>query len=211
MNLDGNPNWTPGVSGNPNGRPKGSRNRRTQEILDAIRERGDKDPVDALSEIVTTTTNQELKVQAANILAPYLHSKRSTAPTPRYIDEPVVVPQFTCIEEAENYLAEIPRRVGQGKLDFQSGLDLSTLTKNWIDAKYAREELQLKLAVHNGIGGEQRITVHGGLPTLPGCENLIMPVLNGNEINGEVIHALDAPETESIPPQQEPSNGNQGS
>jgi hypothetical protein len=57
-----------------------------------------------------------------------------------------VVPDFTSIDEAENYLAEIPRRVGRGELDFQAGLDLSAMTKNWIDAKYAREELQLKLA-----------------------------------------------------------------
>jgi hypothetical protein len=187
--------YSPGESGNLNGRPKGSRNRRTQEILDAIRERGDKDPVDALSEIVTTTTNQELKVQAANILAPYLHSRRSTAPTPRYIEEPVVVPQFTSIEQAEEYLAEIPRRVGQGELDFQSGLDLSTLTKNWIDAKYTREELQLKIAAHGGIG-EQRITIRGGLSPLPGT-NITMPVLNGADIDG---HALPPPSAPSPQP-----------
>ena len=45
----GNPNWTSGHSGNPEGRPKGSRNKRTQEILDLIQGRGDKDPLDALS------------------------------------------------------------------------------------------------------------------------------------------------------------------
>jgi hypothetical protein len=184
--------YSPGESGNLNGRPRGSRNRRTQEILDAIRERGDKDPVDALSEIVSTTTNQELKVQAANILAPYLHSKRSTAPTPRYIEEPITVPTFTSIEQAEEYLAEIPRRVGQGELDFQSGLDLSTLTKNWIDAKYAREELQLKIAAHGGTG-DVRVHVHGGLPPLPGT-NITMPMLNGADIDGHALPAPSAPQ-----------------
>ena len=115
--------YQPGVSGNPNGRPKGARNKRTQEIFDIIEARGDKDPIDVLSDIITNTTNEELKVQACNILASYKHSKRSTAPTPRFIEEPTVVPDFTSVDDAENYLAEIPRRVGRGELDFQAGLD----------------------------------------------------------------------------------------
>lgn len=31
----GNPNWKPGVSGNPSGRPKGSRNKLAESFLDA--------------------------------------------------------------------------------------------------------------------------------------------------------------------------------
>lgn len=30
-----NPNWKPGISGNPNGRPKGSKNKATEEIRQA--------------------------------------------------------------------------------------------------------------------------------------------------------------------------------
>lgn len=58
------------------GRPKGSVNRRTQEILDLIKERGDVDPLVALSEIVSTSQIPEHRISASNILAPYLHSKR---------------------------------------------------------------------------------------------------------------------------------------
>lgn len=76
-----------------------------------IEARGNKDPIDVLSDIITNTTNEELKVQACNILTPYKHSKRSTAPTPRFIEEPTVVPDFTSVDDAKNYLAEIPRRV----------------------------------------------------------------------------------------------------
>ena len=43
-----------GHTNNPNGRPPGRVNRRTQEILDLIKERGDTDPLVALSSIVTT-------------------------------------------------------------------------------------------------------------------------------------------------------------
>jgi hypothetical protein len=91
--------FEPGQSGNPNGRKPGARNKRTQAILDIIEARGDKDPIDVLSDLITHTTNEELKVQACNILAPYKHSKRSTSPTPRFIEEPTVVPEFTSIEE----------------------------------------------------------------------------------------------------------------
>jgi hypothetical protein len=86
-------------NGNANSRTKGSRNKRTQEILDLIQGRGDKDPLDALSEIITTNQDAAIVAQASNILAPYLHSKRSVAaPAPRYIDSPVQVPEFSSID-----------------------------------------------------------------------------------------------------------------
>ena len=65
----------------------------------------------------------------------------------------------------ENYLAETTRRVGLGELDFQSGLDLSTLTKNWIDSRRAGQELQLKLDASNATG-DQIIRIEGGMPAL---------------------------------------------
>ena len=58
------------------GRPPGGRNRRTQVVLDLIQGRGDKDPLDALSEIVTKNQDASIVATAANILAPYIHSKR---------------------------------------------------------------------------------------------------------------------------------------
>jgi hypothetical protein len=130
----GNPNWVAGQSGNPNGRPVGSRNKRTQEILDLIQGRGDKDPLDALSEIITSNKDPAIVAQASNILAPYLHSKRSTTPAPRFVPEPVTVPAFASIAQAEDYLASIPVALGKGELDSQTALELSTLTKNWLSA-----------------------------------------------------------------------------
>jgi hypothetical protein len=201
--------FKPGEVSNPNGRPVGSRNKRTEKIFEVLEARGDKDPVDALSEIVTTTTDPYLKAQAANMLAPYKHSKRSTAPTPRYIEEPVVVPQFTSIEQAEEYLASLPVLLGKGELDSQTALELSQLIRNWISAKFDHEELQLKIAQHGGYG-ETRITVTGGLPTLPGCENMILPQINGNRHEIDAIPALAEPQTES-PAQQEAQDADQGS
>jgi hypothetical protein len=67
--------WTPGQSGNPNGRPAGVRNKRTQEIVDLLQSRGDKDPLDALSEIITKNQDPAIVAQASNILAPYLQPR----------------------------------------------------------------------------------------------------------------------------------------
>lgn len=72
--------FQPGAVSNPAGRPKGARNKRTQEILDLIQARGDTDPLDALSNIITTNKDPAIVAQASNILAPYVHSKRGTPP-----------------------------------------------------------------------------------------------------------------------------------
>jgi hypothetical protein len=203
--------WQPGQSGNPAGRPKGSRNRRTVEMFELLESRGDKDPIDFLSDYITHGKDDNLKIQAANIVAPYKHSKQSTTPAPRFIPEPITVPNFQTIEEAENYLASLPVLLGKGEIDSQSALELSTLIKNWISAKFDHEELQLKLAAHGGPA-QQIIHIEGGLPTLPGCENLIMPVLNGHQheidaINGEALPAPSEPSAQ----QTENTDGNQGS
>jgi hypothetical protein len=119
--------FAPGNNSNPRGRPPGSRNRRTQEILDQIKD--NKDPLVALSEIVSTSDNPDHRISASNILAPYLHSKRGTAPAPRFLETPVEVPAFNTVQEAEAYLAHIPVLLGRGELDSQTALELSTLTK----------------------------------------------------------------------------------
>ena len=186
-------------NGNANGRRPGSRNKRTQEILDLIQTRGDKDPLDALSDIITKNTDPAIVAQAANILAPYVHSKRGAAVAPRFIGEPVQVPEFVSIEDAEKFLADLPQRVGRGELDFQSDLDLSTLTRNWISACYEREELKLKLANNRGLTADTVIRLEGGLPPLPGCD-IIMPEINGG-LNGKTIDHEPAPPAIEAAPQ----------
>jgi hypothetical protein len=175
------------------GRPAGSRNRRTQEILDLIQGRGDKDPIDFLSEIISSpnTYSPELKVTAANMLAPYVHSKRGTLPAPRFLPDLVVVPTFTSITHAEDYLASIPVLLGRGEIDSQTALELSQLTKNWLDAIYSHQEYDLKLQAQGG-GSDTTIRIVGGMPQLPGT-NVIMakePSLNGHT-NGHVIDHVE--------------------
>ena len=198
-------------NGNASGRIPGTRNKRTQEILNLLQERGDKDPLDFLSSIMSSenTYSPELKVTAANYLTPYLHSKRSVAaPAPRYIDSPVQVPEFTSIDQAETFLASLPVLLGRGELDSQTALELSTLTRAWISARHEREELQLKIQAHGGIG-DQTIRIEGGLPALPGTD-IIMPVrnqdLNGHTIEHEPRPAIEATDQSTLPPPAEDQN-----
>jgi hypothetical protein len=92
--------------------------------------------------------------------------------------------------------------LGKGELDSQSALELSTLTRNWLSAKYEREELRLK-TVHVHGAPEQTIHISGGLPPLPGT-NITMPVLNGADIDGHALLEPQAPEPSSDPPPEPP-------
>jgi hypothetical protein len=180
------------------GRPPGSRNRRTQEILDLIKARGDKDPLEVLSDIASNSTNPDHRISASNSLAPYLHSKRGTSVAPRYVDDPIQVPNFTTIQEAQNFLADIARRSGSGELELQSANDISNLVKNWILSITAQDEYQLKLQAQGG-GADTTIRITGGLPPLPGSNIIGMggeessPRLNGHTNgHGPVIEHANA-------------------
>jgi hypothetical protein len=172
---------------NPAGRPVGSRNKRTEEIWNRLEARGDKDPADLLSSIVTNEQDpKELRDQPANMLMPYKYSKRGTLPPARFVDDPIEVPDFNSVEEAEDFLASISKRAGAGELELQAALDISTLVRNWIISKNNSTEIQIKLQTAGG-GGDKIIEIRGSLPALPGT-NITMPVLsNGHEIDGVVL------------------------
>jgi hypothetical protein len=57
--------------------------------------------------------------------------------------------------------------LGKGEIDSQTALELSQLTKNWLDAIYAHQEYDPKLQAQGG-GGDTTIRIEGGLPSLPG-------------------------------------------
>ena len=175
----------PGHTNNPNGRPPGRVNKRTQAVLDLIHERGDTDPLVALSDIVTKNQDPSIVAQAANILAPYVHSKRGTIPAPRFVDEPIEVPQFTTIDQAEDFLALIAQRAGKGELELQSATDICGMVRHWIEAKLAHTATDLKVAAQGG--GDATIHITGGMPDLPGTSILMdttpfgAPAINGHQ------------------------------
>ena len=177
------------------GRPPGSPNKRTNELRYRLQNRGDVDPADFCSQIVSSPDEPtELKLQAANFLLPYLYPKRGAVATSRYIDEPVQLPEPVTIEQANKNIAYISNLKAQGliDLDFANSLiaDNTTIANNLI----AEEELRFKITPPETR--DTTIRIEGGLPQLPGCENLIMPVLNGSSVREQL---LTAP-TDVIPP-----------
>src|SRR6516164_1878906 len=186
--------FQPGHTFSP-GRRHGSRNKRTAEIFNRLENRGDLDPADLLSSIVTNNQEaNELRIQAAGLLMPYKYGKHGSIPPLRYIDEPIQLPEPQTIEQANKNIAYISNLKAQGviDLDFANSLiaDNTTIANNLI----AEEELRYKISPP-----EERDTVikiEGGLPQLPGAENLIMPQLNGHATNG---HAALAAPTDAVP------------
>jgi hypothetical protein len=171
-----------GQSGNPNGRPVGSPNKRSAALAERLRERGDIVPADFCSLIVSNQTEStELRLQASNYLLPYLYNKRGTVAALRYIEEPVDLPRATTLEQVNSNIALISemKALGRIDLDFADSLisDNRTIANNLI----AEEELKLKMIAAGETTGEQRIVISGGMPPLPGCE-IIMPELNGDPV-----------------------------
>jgi len=180
------------------GRPRGSRNKRNEEVWNRLESRGDLDPADLLSSIVTNNEEpKELRIQAAGLLMPYKYSKCGTAPVQVYIDVPLDTPEFTHLSDAEQFLAKVAALVARGELDIQTGVELSSLAKAWIDSQYAREELAIKQYNAGSTEHEQTIRIEGGLPALPGT-NITMPMLDGHATNGHGHAALGAP-TDAVP------------
>src|SRR5262249_19578125 len=152
-----------------------------------------------------TDPDSSIRAVAANMLAPYMHSKMQSTPAPRFVEELVVVPDFPTVEAAEDYLKTIPVLLGRGEIDSQTALELSTLVRNWILSVHARSELELKRINIDGPG-EQTIKITGGLPALPGT-NVTMPVLDhGPVTNG---HALEPPVPQIEAGKNSTTNGGQ--
>src|SRR5499427_6966317 len=128
------------------GRRPGSRNKRTAEIFHRLESRGDLDPADLLSSIVTNPQEQqELRIQAAGLLMPYKYGKHGSIPPLRYIELQIDVNEFTHVSDAENFLAKIALLVARGHLDIQQGQELQGLVTAWINTQYQKEELAHKL------------------------------------------------------------------
>src|SRR5262249_43923962 len=130
-------------------------------------------------------TEPNLRVAAA-ALAPYCHPKMQATPTPRYVELQIDVPEFTNVSIAEDFLARILSLVAKGHLDIQQGQELAALAKMYIDAQYARDELQFK--INPPETRDTQIRVEGGLPALPGT-SITMPVLNGHAVSEQLLSA----------------------
>ena len=86
-----------GLSGNPRGRPQGSRNKRTRAVLEAAQAGGDL-PLDYMLRVMRDpTASAKRRDEMAKAAAPYLHSRLMSAlpPEPQNVPAPVtLVVQF---------------------------------------------------------------------------------------------------------------------
>ena len=197
MAGEGNPNWVKGHPGNPNGRPSGSRNKRTTEVLELIKSAGHQDPLITLAELQAKSQDEGIRATAANMLAPYLHSKMGSTPVPpppQYIEEAVSLPAPSTIRQAYENISRLAEMKALGKLDLATADSLINDQRVILNALVD----EAKLLAASGDTGTQVIRIEGGLPTLPGT-NITMPQLNGHE-------ALQAIEHEPQPTNQDPSS-----
>jgi hypothetical protein len=202
-----------GVEYLPLGRPKGSRNKRTAELFQRLEARGDLDPADLLSSIVSNPEEpKELRIQASSVLLPYMHPKWQSTPSPRYPEDQIKIPEFTSLAVAESFLASIPVLVDNGKLDFDFAKLYQEITMGWIQSQYAKQGIDLKAQAQGATDHDTVIRIEGGLPALPGT-NVTMPNLtngpdsyemldhqNPSSIDG-VHEAVPATLSDSTPPE----------
>jgi hypothetical protein len=82
--------FRPGTSGNPRGRPKGSRNRRTQALLEASQAGGEL-PLDYMLRVMRDpSAPAKRRDEMAKAAAPFLHSKLASIENPGPQDKPPI-------------------------------------------------------------------------------------------------------------------------
>jgi hypothetical protein len=76
--------------------------------------------------------------------------------------------------------------VARGELDIDFGKELSAMASNWIEAKRASEFEERLTIVEQAINQNIQVNGHvvvGGLPTIPGCEGVLMPGMSATPTN----------------------------
>jgi hypothetical protein len=167
--------FQPGISANQNGRPPGTRNKRDAELWSKFEARGDKDPAEFLSELVSNETEpKELRAQAANWLLPYKYAKRGAipqSPEPRFINIEVRITKAMTVSQGRENLQFISELKAEGRIDVEYADSLFVEHTKILDALIE----EAKLIVAQGGPSEQTIHIRGGLPDLPGTR-ISMPI-----------------------------------
>jgi hypothetical protein len=173
--------FKPGQVANPRGRGAGSRGKYSKNIWQMIDQRRDRDPIDVISEYVTSNTvDPALKLQAAGMLASYKYGKR---PSYRYIEDITGLKPPQSVAEATAYQSKVAALVAEGKLDVDGGLALKDMLQSYVDMKTASEleqrmqqaEALIQELMARGYGSAAKVI--GGLPELPGT-TIILPAKN---------------------------------
>jgi hypothetical protein len=191
--------WKPGQSGNLQGRPKkyppppeGVDQQRAYDMFKSVALRDEyraiaeaqdlEDPVLFQHRLLLDETIPKVaRAMIANYIAPYYRPKLGIMEPAKYVQTPIEVPVFQTCEDAEVFLIQLAQRVASQELDLVSVEAVSARVLDWIRSKRAGQELELKRINATQDIGDQRITITGGLPALPGTD-IIAPVLNGHHL-----------------------------
>jgi hypothetical protein len=212
MDRDANGYWKAGESGNPTGRPAGARNRSSYELRERLRTRGDIDPADFLSWLVSNENEpKELRIAASGQLMPYYHSKLGATPVPpppQYIEEAISLPRPGTIRQAYENIAILTEYKATGKIDIATADSLIADQRVILNALIDEAKL---LASAGDPNATPTIRIEGGLPRLPGT-SVIMPsdppYEPGFQDPGAIPKANGHGEPDPNSP-QEPDNGAQ--
>lgn len=119
-----------------------------------------------------------LRIQAAAVLTPYRHSRR----TARCILTPIDLPVPTTVAEAEANIAQLGALAAAGKIGLDEMADLVNAQRAFAEVR-SDTETERRLAAIEKLLREHpqltavALTVLDGLPRMPGHEGLIMPSL----------------------------------
>jgi hypothetical protein len=191
------------------GRPQGARNKSSYDLRERLKARGDRDPAEFLSEIISNENEpKELRIAASGVLMPYYHSKLGATPVlppPQYVEEAISLPRPDTIRQAYENIAYLTEMKSLGKLDIATADSLINDQKVIL---YALID-EAKLLAAQGGSPEQVIRIEGGMDHSPwGGDNIIMPKLNGHEIDLQVTPAISSPDQPPVDDQtaSRPSN-----
>jgi hypothetical protein len=190
--------FQPGTIPNPNGRSRESHNKRTAKIYFSLQDRGDLDPADYLSSIVSdTTAPRDVRMQAANMLMPYMHSKAGVLPAKLYVNYMINFPH-----PAPKTLSDIRDNILYlTNLKLAKEIDTGTADNLIPDQRHLHDSLfeELKLLHATDSAPETSIRIEGGLPPLPGTQII------GPSIENQDPHLLlDSDHGFLDPPKQPP-------
>jgi len=161
-----------GQSGNPAGRQRGSRNRLTYTVLEAAGEfekdegKGAVDPLDLLQRVVSKRNVAiALRVQAAGMLAPYKHARK----TARYISAPIDLPIPTTAAQAIANIAKIGELAAIGMISLDEANDLANVLKIFLDATVAQQLEERIIMIEGTLAKASSLAQPPPPPTTCGC------------------------------------------
>jgi hypothetical protein len=163
------------------GRTPGSRNKRDAELWSRLEARGDKDPAEFLSELVTNKEEtKELRAQAASWLLPYKYSKRGATPIPpepTYWNVEVRIKKAETVSQGRDNLQFISELKMEGRISERQAASLSAEHGKILDALIE----ETKLITANGAP-EQIIRFAPVPPAVASPDGIGLAQLPGTDI-----------------------------